>query len=133
MAYDFNADEVFKMAEQMERNGTEFYQAAAGGGGRGIRVAHDPEEFERLAPQASVEAKSAFGDGGIYIEKLIQRARHIEVQIAADRHGNALAVGCRDCSVQRRHQKVLEEAPPPGVRSGRAPSARAPRGDRRIR
>jgi acetyl-CoA carboxylase biotin carboxylase subunit len=85
-------------------------KAAAGGGGRGIRVAHDPEEFERLAPQASVEAKSAFGDGGIYIEKLIQRARHIEVQILGD---GERVVHCfeRECSLQRRRQKVWEEAP----------------------
>ena len=85
-------------------------KAAAGGGGRGIRVAADQAEFDRLAPQASVEARSAFGDGGIYIEKLIQRARHIEVQILGD---GERVVHCfeRECSLQRRRQKVWEEAP----------------------
>jgi acetyl-CoA carboxylase biotin carboxylase subunit len=85
-------------------------KAAAGGGGRGIRVAHDLAEFERLMPQASAEAKAAFGDGGLYIEKLVERARHIEVQVLGD--GRDL-VHCyeRECSLQRRRQKVWEEAP----------------------
>jgi acetyl-CoA carboxylase biotin carboxylase subunit len=85
-------------------------KAAAGGGGRGIRVANDRAEFDRLAPQASAEAKAAFGDGGIYIEKLIQKARHIEVQILGD---GKRVVHCyeRECSLQRRRQKVWEEAP----------------------
>jgi acetyl-CoA carboxylase biotin carboxylase subunit len=85
-------------------------KAAAGGGGRGIRVAHDMTEFETLMPQASVEAKAAFGDGGLYIEKLIAKARHIEVQILGD---GLRAIHCfeRECSLQRRRQKVWEEAP----------------------
>jgi acetyl-CoA carboxylase biotin carboxylase subunit len=85
-------------------------KAAAGGGGRGIRVANDQAEFDRLAPQASAEAKAAFGDGGIYIEKLIPRARHIEVQVLGD---GERVVHCfeRECSLQRRRQKVWEEAP----------------------
>lgn len=85
-------------------------KAAAGGGGRGIRIAHDMEEFERLMPQASAEAKAAFGDGGLYLEKVIERARHIEVQILGD---GTRAVHCfeRECSLQRRRQKVWEEAP----------------------
>ena len=85
-------------------------KAAAGGGGRGIRVAHDEAEFERLVPQASTEARAAFGDGGLYIEKLIARARHVEVQILGD---GARVVHCfeRECSLQRRRQKVWEEAP----------------------
>jgi acetyl-CoA carboxylase biotin carboxylase subunit len=85
-------------------------KAAAGGGGRGIRIAHDMEEFERLMPQASAEAKAAFGDGGLYVEKVIERARHIEVQILAD---GQRAIHCfeRECSLQRRRQKVWEEAP----------------------
>ncbi len=89
-------------------------KAAAGGGGRGIRVAADPEAFERLAPQASAEAKAAFGDGGIYIEKLLERARHIEVQILGD---GERVVHCfeRECSLQRRRQKVWEEAPAPAL------------------
>jgi acetyl-CoA carboxylase biotin carboxylase subunit len=85
-------------------------KAAAGGGGRGIRIAHDMGEFETLMPQASAEAKAAFGDGGLYIEKVIEKARHIEVQILGD--GNR-AIHCfeRECSLQRRRQKVWEEAP----------------------
>ncbi len=85
-------------------------KAAAGGGGRGIRVANDQAEFERLMPQASAEARAAFGDGGLYIERLIRRARHIEVQILGD---GERVVHCfeRECSLQRRRQKVWEEAP----------------------
>ena len=85
-------------------------KAAAGGGGRGIRIAHDMTEFETLMPQASAEAKAAFGDGGLYIEKVIERARHIEVQILGD---GQRAIHCfeRECSLQRRRQKVWEEAP----------------------
>ena len=85
-------------------------KAAAGGGGRGIRIAHDMTEFETLMPQASAEAKAAFGDGGLYIEKVIERARHIEVQILGD---GERAIHCfeRECSLQRRRQKVWEEAP----------------------
>ncbi|MBI1169823.1 acetyl-CoA carboxylase biotin carboxylase subunit [bacterium] len=85
-------------------------KAAAGGGGRGIRIAHDMDEFDRLMPQASAEAKAAFGDGGLYLEKVIERARHIEVQVLAD---GTRAIHCfeRECSLQRRRQKVWEEAP----------------------
>jgi acetyl-CoA carboxylase biotin carboxylase subunit len=85
-------------------------KAAAGGGGRGIRIACSLEEFDALMPQASAEAKAAFGDGGLYIEKVIERARHIEVQILADGK-NAIHCFERECSLQRRRQKVWEEAP----------------------
>jgi acetyl-CoA carboxylase biotin carboxylase subunit len=87
-------------------------KAAAGGGGRGIRVASSLEEFERLMPQASAEAQAAFGDGGLYLEKLIERARHIEVQVLGD---SERVIHCfeRECSLQRRRQKVWEEAPSP--------------------
>ena len=85
-------------------------KAAAGGGGRGIRIAQDLEEFERLVPQASAEAKAAFGDGGLYMEKVIERARHIEVQILGD-GTNVIHCFERECSLQRRRQKVWEEAP----------------------
>ncbi len=87
-------------------------KAAAGGGGRGIRVASDLEEFERLMPQASAEAQAAFGDGGLYLEKVIERARHIEVQVLGD---GERVIHCfeRECSLQRRRQKVWEEAPSP--------------------
>lgn len=85
-------------------------KAAAGGGGRGIRIAQDIEDFDRLLPQASAEAKAAFGDGGLYMEKVIERARHIEVQILGD---GTDVIHCfeRECSLQRRRQKVWEEAP----------------------
>lgn len=85
-------------------------KAAAGGGGRGIRTAANREEFERLAPQAIMEAEAAFGDGGIYVESYIRNARHVEVQILGDGED---AIHCydRECSLQRRRQKILEEAP----------------------
>jgi acetyl-CoA carboxylase biotin carboxylase subunit len=87
-------------------------KAAAGGGGRGIRVVRDRAEFDHLLPQASAEARAAFGDGGLYIEKLIENARHIEVQVLGD---GRRVVHCfeRECSLQRRRQKVWEEAPAP--------------------
>jgi acetyl-CoA carboxylase biotin carboxylase subunit len=89
-------------------------KAAAGGGGRGIRVARSGEEFERLMPQARAEAQAAFGDGGLYIERLIEKARHIEVQVLGD---GLDVVHCfeRECSLQRRRQKVWEEAPAPSI------------------
>jgi acetyl-CoA carboxylase, biotin carboxylase subunit len=85
-------------------------KAAAGGGGRGIRIARDEAEFERLLPQASQEAAAAFGDGGLYLEKLIEKARHVEVQILGDGE-HVVHLFERECSLQRRRQKVWEEAP----------------------
>ena len=85
-------------------------KAAAGGGGRGIRIVESMEEFERQAPQARAEAEAAFGDGGLYIEKVIGRARHVEVQVMGDGE-NAIHCFERECSLQRRRQKVWEEAP----------------------
>ena len=85
-------------------------KAAAGGGGRGIRVAGDQAEFDRLVPQAGTEARAAFGDGGIYVEKFIRKARHIEVQVLGDGE-NVVHCFERECSLQRRRQKVWEEAP----------------------
>jgi acetyl/propionyl-CoA carboxylase alpha subunit/acetyl-CoA carboxylase carboxyltransferase component len=90
-------------------------KASAGGGGRGIRMVDSKEELAEAFRSAAAEAKGAFGDDRLFIEKKVTGGRHIEVQIAADSQGNVLAVGSRDCSVQRRHQKVLEEAPPPGL------------------
>ncbi|MFO1038498.1 MAG: acetyl-CoA carboxylase biotin carboxylase subunit [Geminicoccaceae bacterium] len=89
-------------------------KAAAGGGGRGIRIARDRAELERLWPQAAAEALAAFGDGGLYVEKLVERARHVEVQVLGD-GATAVHLLERECSLQRRRQKVWEEAPAPAV------------------
>jgi len=86
-------------------------KAAMGGGGRGMRVVHDPEQLAARLEEAQGEAKSAFGDASVFLEKYLPRAKHIEVQILADEHGNLLHLYERDCSVQRRHQKVVEVAP----------------------
>ena len=96
-------------------------KAAMGGGGRGMRVVQDAAELDRLLEEAQGEARSAFGDGSVFLEKYLPRARHLEVQILGDEHGELLHLYERDCSVQRRHQKVVEVAPaanlPAGVRS----------------
>jgi acetyl-CoA carboxylase biotin carboxylase subunit len=86
-------------------------KAAAGGGGKGIRVVREDSELESAVRVASSEAASAFGHGGVYVEKFLSPVRHIEVQIIADKHGNAVALGERECSIQRRHQKLVEESP----------------------
>ena len=86
-------------------------KAASGGGGRGMKIAHSEDELAEAFTTARSEAKAAFGDDAVYIEKYLEKPRHIEIQVACDSHGNAVHLGERDCSLQRRHQKVLEEAP----------------------
>ncbi|HZO74095.1 MAG TPA: acetyl-CoA carboxylase biotin carboxylase subunit [Ktedonobacteraceae bacterium] len=88
-------------------------KAVAGGGGRGIRLVKKPEEFERTFLLAQNEAREAFRDDGIYLERYLERARHVEIQVLLDQHGNGIHLGERNCSCQRRNQKVLEEAPSP--------------------
>ena len=90
-------------------------KACAGGGGRGIRLIRSEDEVDDAYHQATSEAISAFGDGSVYLEKYIFPARHVELQILADEHGNAVCLGDRDCSLQRRNQKLLEETPSPAV------------------
>src|ERR1700761_60578 len=86
-------------------------KAVAGGGGRGMRIVRSPEELPSLYGQASNEALNAFSNGDLYMEKFIERPRHIEFQVLADEHGNVMSLGERECSIQRRHQKLIEEAP----------------------
>ncbi len=90
-------------------------KARAGGGGRGIRRVNSMEEVEKAFLTASGEAKSAFGDGSVYMEKFLENVKHVEVQLLCDGHGNAVALGERDCSMQRRNQKLIEESPSPAV------------------
>jgi acetyl-CoA carboxylase biotin carboxylase subunit len=90
-------------------------KASAGGGGKGMRVAHDAASFPRLLQGAQNEAEAAFGDNGVYLERCILRPRHVEFQVFGDQHGRVMHLGERDCSIQRRHQKLIEEAPSPAL------------------
>ncbi len=90
-------------------------KAAAGGGGKGIRIANAPGDFDAALTEASTEAERSFGDGSMIVERYIQRPRHVEVQVVGDANGNTIHLGTRECSVQRRYQKVLEEAPAPNL------------------
>ncbi|WP_032523335.1 ATP-grasp domain-containing protein, partial [Prochlorococcus marinus] len=90
-------------------------KATAGGGGRGMRLVENADNLEKMFKAAQGEAEAAFGNDGLYMEKFIKKPRHVEIQILADRSGNVVHLGERDCSVQRRHQKLLEESPSPAI------------------
>ena len=90
-------------------------KAAAGGGGRGMRLVERPTEIDDAYSRASAEAEAAFSDGTLYVEKAITPARHVEIQVICDSHGNVLTCGERECSIQRRHQKLIEESPSPAL------------------
>jgi acetyl-CoA carboxylase biotin carboxylase subunit len=104
-------------------------KASAGGGGKGMRVAQDEEDFAKQFVMARNEASASFGDDSVYIEKYLARPRHIEFQVLGDHHGRVVHLGERDCSIQRRHQKLLEEAPSPAL----TPELRARMGDAAVR
>lgn len=108
-----SVDQARKFAEEVGY--PVLIKATAGGGGKGMREVHVAEELENQFVQAQTEAKSAFGNGDVYLEKLILRPRHVEVQVLADDFGNRVSLCERDCSVQRRHQKLIEEAPSPAL------------------
>lgn len=102
-------------AETAKKTLPHYAQGARGGGGRGIRIVDGPEALDGAFRAASAEASSAFGDGALYMEKYLRPVKHIEVQILGDTAGNIVALGERDCSVQRANQKLLEESPAPAL------------------
>ena len=107
-------DDALKFANKVEF--PVLIKASAGGGGRGMRIARDAEQLSTAIQQAAQEAQAAFGNGAIYLEKFIEGPRHVEVQIIADTHGNVVHLWERDCSMQRRHQKLIEESPAPNLK-----------------
>ena len=105
----YSKNEAIKLAEKIKY--PVILKASAGGGGRGIRIAHNKEELEKAYSLVKQEAKVSFNDDSIYMEKFIENPRHVEIQVLADEHGNGIHLGERDCSVQRRNQKIIEETP----------------------
>ena len=122
-----DVDEALKYAKEI--GFPVIIKAAAGGGGKGMRVAKDADDFARSFQLARSEALSAFSNSDVYVEKYLERPRHIEFQVVGDRHGNVVHLGERDCSVQRRHQKLIEEAPSPALNA----ELRAKMGDAAVR
>ncbi|MCI5107455.1 MAG: acetyl-CoA carboxylase biotin carboxylase subunit [Pseudomonadales bacterium] len=110
---DDDTDRTLKLAREIGY--PVIIKAAAGGGGRGMRVVHNEAALLKAIYVTQSEAKSFFGDGTVYLEKFLENPRHVEIQVIGDGEGNAVHLGDRDCSLQRRHQKVLEEAPAPGI------------------
>ncbi len=108
-----NVNEAYKLADDIGY--PVIIKATAGGGGRGMRLVDNPDNLEKMFKAAQGEAEAAFGNDGLYMEKFIKKPRHVEIQILADRSGNVVHLGERDCSVQRRHQKLLEESPSPAI------------------
>ncbi len=126
--------EAFENAKEAEKLAKKFgypvlLKAAAGGGGKGMRVVTSPKDLASSLEAARREAKSAFGDDAVYLEKFVERPRHVEIQILADSHGTVLSLGERECSVQRRHQKMIEEAPSVAV----SPELRKKMGETAVR
>ena len=114
--FDGQGADESRLAEEAARVGYPvLVKASAGGGGRGMRAVARPEDFAEAVRGAKREAEAAFGEGTVFLEKLIEDPRHIEVQVIADAHGNVVHLGERECSIQRRHQKVVEEAPSPAL------------------
>jgi len=116
-------DEAARMADEIGY--PIMIKASAGGGGKGMRIAEGPDAFARAFTTARTEAQAAFGKAGVYLERCFIRPRHIEIQVFGDRHGRVMHFGERECSIQRRHQKLVEEAPSPAV----TPELRAEMGD----
>ena len=108
-----SVDEAYEMAQEIGY--PVIIKATAGGGGRGMRLVENKANLEKMFKAAQGEAEAAFGNDGLYMEKFIKKPRHVEIQILADRSGNVVHLGERDCSVQRRHQKLLEESPSPAI------------------
>lgn len=104
-----NLDDAMEIAEKIGY--PVMLKAAAGGGGKGIRIVNNKEELESNYNIVKQEAKISFNDDEIYIEKFVKNPRHVEIQILADEHGNVIHLGERDCSIQRKHQKIIEETP----------------------
>ena len=122
-------DELHALGEAERIGYPVLIKPSAGGGGKGMRMVRTPRELESVLKVCRSEAKAAFGDDSLYLEKWLDENRHVEVQVAVDRYGHGVHLGERDCSVQRRHQKILEEAPTPAL----ARAARADLAERAIR
>jgi acetyl-CoA carboxylase biotin carboxylase subunit len=122
-----SVDEAVRVAKELGY--PVIIKAAAGGGGKGMRIAHDESSLQNGIRTAQAEAEANFGSGAVYLERYVQKPRHIEVQIVGDRHGSIVHLGERECSIQRRHQKLIEESPSPAL----TPEMRAKMGDAAVR